>query len=332
MQSSRQSMVKKVLKFGGSSLNNPAFIENVLDIILTTYASTSQLVVVFSAFGNVTDQLIELGQKAKAQTGYSNLSEEIKQRHIDTAIALLPHTHVPFLLDKLDTVFNDLNTCISTIIRNGELSKKSLDELMGYGEKMSTLILCEALKQYIANARLLNAETIIVTDRNFGQGLIDFKITNDRIINYFKSNVSVVIVPGFIAATKKDEPITLGRGGSDYTAAVLGAALDSDVVELWTDVDGIMTADPKKDCHASVIPELNYEKAMELSLLGAKVIHCFALLPISQKNIPILIKNSFRKEAPGTLIRNSSPIVNPISSFPGYISSPESSKIKTNLN
>lgn len=304
MTLNRQLFIEKVLKFGGSSLETPSLIENVLNIILTAYVPGSRIAVVVSAFGGITDQLIFLGSEAKRLKRCPPVFYEIKEKHIETAQKLIERPLLNRAMGHLQILIQQLKVATLKIARTGDFSKKSLDEVMSFGEKMSALIISEVLKKYMPSIGLLNTENIIRTNRSFGQGLVDFESTNRNIIHYFQKAAAVTVTTGFIASSTEGETSTLGRGGSDYTASILGAALDARVIELWKDVDGIMTSDPKKSRHALLIPKLSYSQALAMSLRGAGVIHYCSLLPAQKKGIPILIKNSFRQDAPGTLIQN----------------------------
>ncbi|MFB0906723.1 MAG: aspartate kinase, partial [Spirosomataceae bacterium] len=185
----------------------------------------------------------------------------------------------------------------------GELSERTHDLLVSFGERLSTTIISEILKNRGVEAGYLDARKVIKTDDNFGFAAVNFDLTNKLIQEYFSENTGFQCVTGFMGSTEKGVTTTLGRGGSDYTASILGAALDAEVIEIWTDVNGMMTADPRKVSNAFTIPEISYAEAMELSHFGAKVIYPPSLTPAFSKEIPIKVLNTFDTDHPGTRIQ-----------------------------
>lgn len=300
--------VDRILKFGGSSIGTPERIKSVIEIIRKAYANSPHIAVVVSAFGGVTDQLIALGKiVAHGKDDYQNVLAEVTERHKISANTLIPQERLPDVLKALDQTLSELCNVLEGISLIKELSPKTLDLLMSFGERLSAFIITEAILPYNPQARFLDARELIKTDRIFGGARVDFKETNKNISEHFYDFPGMLpIITGFIGSSKENETITLGRGGSDYTAAIVGAALNVNVIEIWTDVNGVMTADPRKEPYAFSIPEMSYKEAMEMSYFGAKVIHPPTIIPALEKNIPLLIKNSFNPKAPGTLIGTAS--------------------------
>lgn len=290
----------KILKFGGSSVGSPERIKSVIEIIRK--ARHDRIAVVVSAFGGVTDQLITLGKIAVLNRNFQHVLDELIKRHKNSAEALIPQAKLQDALKNLDQTFIELRNVLEGISLIKELSPKTLDHLMSFGERLSAYIIAEATQ-----ARFLDAREIIKTDRTFGEAKVNFKETNKNIAQYFHPlSDAISIITGFIGSSKESDTTSLGRGGSDYTAAIFGAALNVDTIEIWTDVNGVMTADPRKEPYAFSIPEMSYKEAMEMSYFGAKVIHPPTIVPALEKNIPLLIKNTFDPENPGTLIGNGS--------------------------
>lgn len=300
-----KSAVDKILKFGGSSVGTPERIRSVIEIIKQAYDHSERIAVVVSAFGGVTDQLISLGRMAaNGKDEYHKIVGELIERQIVAAHSLIPQKRLAEALKVIDPIVDALRGVLEGIFLIKELSPKTLDLVMSFGERLSALIISEALQSSIPQARFLDAREIIKTNREFGGAKVEFEATNKNIQNYFQDSSYLPIITGFIGSSKENETTTLGRGGSDYTAAIIGAALDVGIIEIWTDVDGVMTADPRKEPYAFPIREMSYKEAMEMSYFGAKVIHPPTIIPALEKNIPLLIKNSFNPGAPGTLVSN----------------------------
>lgn len=303
----------KILKFGGSSVGTPARIKNVIEIIRDTHSRNSRLAVVVSAFGGVTDQLIALGKMAmtgKSEQQHSlahHARSTIIERHACAVEQLLSFEKQSKALKTVDIYFEELHATLEGIFLTKELSAESLDTLMSFGERLSAFIISEALREHIPEACFLDARTIIKTDDKFGRAKVDFTTSTSLIQKQFHEHSSVPIITGFIGSSKENKTTTLGRGGSDYTASIIGMVLGVDAIEIWTDVDGMMTADPKKERNAFPIAEMSYREAMEMSHFGAKVIYPPTLVPALEKNIPLYIKNSFNPAIPGTLIGFNSP-------------------------
>ncbi|GAB1453002.1 bifunctional aspartate kinase/homoserine dehydrogenase I [Draconibacterium sp.] len=303
----------KVLKFGGTSVGSAENIRKVKSIV---ERQNGDIIVVVSALGGITDKILTAARNAAiGNVNYHNDLAEIKSRHQQAIHELFNSSGsiqhiVTELLDELEQILTGI-----TLV--GELTAKTLDRLAGIGERISSHIVA----QFLAATRVDSSE-FIRTDSNFGKAAVDFTVTNKNIQDIFTDFKGVVVVPGFISKNVKGEFTTIGRGGSDYTAAIISAALDVEILEIWTDVNGFMTADPKIISKAYTISELTYSEAMELSHFGAKVIYPPTILPVYKKHIPILIKNTSEPENPGTRISHvnqngADRIIKGISSIPG---------------
>jgi aspartokinase/homoserine dehydrogenase 1 len=286
----------KVLKFGGTSVGTA---ENIRIVKSIVESQNCDVIVVVSALGGITDKILSAARNASTgASDYHKELSEIKTRHDEVIHSLFNGSGaikniVAELLDELEQILTGI-----TLV--GELTAKTLDRIAGIGERISSHIVA----QFISAERFDSSE-FIRTDSNFGKAAVDFNITNKNIQEIFGDFTGVAVVPGFISKNIKDEFTTIGRGGSDYTAAIISAALDVEILEIWTDVNGFMTADPRIISKAYTIPELTYSEAMELSHFGAKVIYPPTILPVYKKHIPILIKNTFEPENPGTRISHS---------------------------
>jgi bifunctional aspartokinase / homoserine dehydrogenase 1 len=293
----------KVLKFGGTSVGSVENIRTILDIAKSDLDKGEKIAITLSAMGGVTNQLIEMANMAKNNNkAYSSILAEIEKRHFDTAKALLDVKYQSKVIATIKLTLNELEDILHGISLLKELSRRTLDLVMSFGERLSNYMVSEIMKQAGLDCEFLDARTLIKTDDNFGFARVNFKVTNVNIEEYFKTHTKTQIITGFIGSTEQNETTTLGRGGSDYTAAIFGAALGAKDVEIWTDVDGMMTADPRKVKNAFTITKLSYVEAMELSHFGAKVIYPPTIQPAISKNIPIWVKNTFNPSHPGTLI------------------------------
>lgn len=283
----------KILKFGGTSVGSAENIRKVKSIVEN---QNCDVIVVVSALGGITDKILAAARNAAIGDGnfHKNLAE-IKTRHQDVMHQLFNGSASinPIVTELLD----ELEQILTGITLVGELTAKTLDRIAGIGERISSHI----VSQFIGAQRFDSSE-FIRTDSNFGKAIVDFTVTDKNIQDIFVDFKGVAVIPGFISKNIKGEFTTIGRGGSDYTAAIIAAALDAEILEIWTDVNGFMTADPRVISKAYTIPELTYSEAMELSHFGAKVIYPPTILPVYKKQIPILIKNTFEPENPGTRI------------------------------
>jgi bifunctional aspartokinase / homoserine dehydrogenase 1 len=290
----------KVLKFGGTSVGSPERIRGVKKII---ESQSSPCLIVVSAFQGITDELKHLSELASNRDDeYEILLEKVITKHIEFAKQLIVKNKQSAVIDDIKNISDELRETLSGIYLIRELSKHSLDQILGTGEILSSLI----ISYVIDDCKLIDARNFIKTDSNFGFAGVDFEKTYSLIAKSLTGSKKRIIVPGFIASNARGETTTLGRGGSDYSAAIFAAALDADVLEIWTDVDGFMTADPKKVERAYAIESLTYSEAIELSHFGARVIYTPTLRPVYKKNIPIIVLNTFNPGSKGTIISNKS--------------------------
>ena len=294
----------KVLKFGGTSVKDAARIAKVRDIVAETLKENKKVVVVVSALGGLTDVLI--GAAKKAETGddtFKDVIEDISYRHRKAAEGLFSSAEEmkDFRHYLRNTTKNLENLLFGTSLIK-ELSPRSLDRVMSYGEIMSSYIVAHFFAKSLPNVEHIDSRDIIKTNDDFGAAQVDFEKTNANIASKMGKEAGVYVMGGFIASTDDDVTTTLGRGGSDFTAAIIGAGLGADEIEIWTDVDGVMTADPRKVKKAFSLTHMTYEEAMEMSHFGAKVIHPPTVQPALDKKIPIRIRNTFNPAFEGTLI------------------------------
>jgi aspartokinase/homoserine dehydrogenase 1 len=295
----------KVLKFGGTSVANAQIIEKVIDIVKEKLSDDS-LVVVISALGGTTDALLDCGKLAAAgNENYKDKLQEIEQRHITTVKELIPVQHQSALLSLVKKMCNEIEDLCNGIFLLNELSPRTIDKLLSYGELFSSHIVAAAFNAKGIAAKWMDSQDAVKTNSDFGHATVNFPVTRENIQRLFGgTHDRLFIVPGFIASDQKNITTTLGRGGSDYTAAVFAAALDASSLEIWTDVSGMMTADPRWVANAKIISSISYQEAMELSHFGAKVIYPPTIQPVLSRNIPVWIKNTFAKDEHGTVIKN----------------------------
>jgi len=293
----------KVLKFGGSSVATPERIEGITDILKSYYTRGEKFCVVFSAFGGVTDLLIEMARKAEA--GDATWREDLqvfRDRHRLAAKHLTSGERRTRLLEEADDNHNTLENLLQGIYLVREASPRTMDYVLSFGERNSCFIISRALQELGINAQYLDARRIIKTDKRFGAASVKFDATYEHIEQHFRTTGGVQVVTGFIGSTTKGLTTTLGRGGSDYTASLLAAGLKAQRIEIWTDVNGVMTADPRAVKRSFTIPKLTYAEAMEMSHFGAKVIYPPTLQPVMRVGIPLYIKNTFDPLFAGTLV------------------------------
>ena len=288
----------KVLKFGGTSVGTVESLHNVKQIV---ESCNEQVIVVVSALGGITDQLINTArQAAKGDVGYLQNYAAIVERHNKVIDGIVPENRKLDVLSIISPLLEELGNIYRGVALIKDLSTRTLDIIVSYGERLSSVI----ISRVIDHARHYDARNFIKTETQFNKHIADLDLTEKLIQQTFENFTSqVAVVPGFISTDRDTGDITnLGRGGSDYTAAIIAAALDARQLEIWTDVDGFMTADPRVISSAYVIDHLTYIEAMELCNFGAKVVYPPTIYPVYHKNIPILIKNTFNPSAPGTLI------------------------------
>jgi bifunctional aspartokinase / homoserine dehydrogenase 1 len=294
-----------VMKFGGTSVGNADRILQLIEIVKAASAH-EPVVVVVSAMSGITNLLEEACSKAAAQDeSFRQVVETISRRH-DECIGAIPFS--PLVSSKLIATIREPLVRLGEICKGlfliGDLTPKTKAHIMSYGELLSSHIVNAALEHAGLSAQWMDSRKIIVTDSDYGSALVDFTITNQNILANIDRNKGLYLVPGYISRSKLGESTTLGRGGSDYTAAIFAAALDARQLEIWTDVNGMLSADPRLVKDTITIPTMSYEEAMELSYFGAKVIYPPTIQPAMAKKIPIIIKNSFEPSNPGTIISN----------------------------
>jgi len=292
----------KVLKFGGTSVANPKNINRVKAIIQNTKAEKA--VAVISAFGGVTDLLLETASLAANQNlNYKDSLANIEDIHISTVKELMPVQKQSGILSKVKSDLNVLETLLEGAFLIGEITPKLSDKIVSYGELLSSFITSEFFKAEGLNATFKDSRELIVTDENYGKATVDFTATNKKCHEFFNTDQHrVFVLPGFVASSLNGNSTTLGRGGSDYTAAIIAAAQNAGILEIWTDVSGMFTANPKLVKQAKCVANISYEEAMELSHFGAEVLYPPTIQPILNKEIPIVIKNTFEPQDPGTYI------------------------------
>jgi aspartokinase/homoserine dehydrogenase 1 len=293
----------QVLKFGGSSVASAANISKCMAIIRQALRA-DQTIVTVSALGGITDNLLHCATAAASgDESYTDSLKHIEQRHLDAVRELIPVTAQSSILSMVKKTCNELEDIFKGIFLLRELSARTKDGVLSFGEILSSRILSAGLAALETPNTWKDSRELIVTDSRFGHALVDFPATKKRTDLFFQATAAACfIVPGFIAADAHGNTTTLGRGGSDYTAAIFGSVLNCKRIEIWTDVSGMMTADPRLVSNARVIPDISYQEAMELSHFGAKVIYPPTLQPVMNKNIPVWIKNTFAPDDPGTLI------------------------------
>ena len=295
----------KVMKFGGSSVANAENIRKVADIVINT-ARDHRCIVVLSALQGTTDALIAAARAAEQgdETFRAGLSD-LRKRHTNTAGELIPAAGAEQIIRTIENFFAELESVCEGVFLLRELSARSLDKILSFGELLSSQIFAATLSSLEIENEWKDSRDLIRTDSSFGCAATDFQETNSRILRFAQSTDSnLIILPGFIASDGSGVTTTLGRGGSDYTAAIVAAAVNAEVLEIWTDVSGMMTADPRFVRSVRQIPKITYREAMELSHFGAKVIYPPTIHPVMSRGIPILVKNTFSPDAAGTLIES----------------------------
>ena len=297
----------QVLKFGGSSVANAANINKVIAIIKEKVKEDTTVVVV-SAFGGITDILLQCSQlAAEGHETYKEKLHEAELRHLNTVKELITITQQSAVLSLVKTLCNEIEDICTGIFLLKELSERTKDRIVSYGEILSSKIITAKLNTDEIECEWVNSTQLITTNANYSAAVVDFAVTNKKIANHFKATGSrLFMMPGFIASDTNGVNTTLGRGGSDYTAAIVAAALNVKVLEIWTDVSGMMTADPRLVTNAKIIPQISYQEAMELSHFGAKVIYPPTIQPVRGKGISTWIKNTFAPEDAGTVIQKES--------------------------
>jgi len=303
-----------VMKFGGTSVGSPEAITQTANI-LANYASPQdedhpwdRIVVVVSAMSGVTNTLLKSATTAEKgdEARYTDLIDQLRNRHRETIRALFPENgeRTP-LLALIDRYIAELSAYCRSIHVMGEITPRGLDTIVSLGERMNARVVAAALRSKSLDSQAIDATNLIVTDNAFQNAMplmVDTRRQIQEKLCPLLDEGVIPVVTGFIAATSDGITTTLGRGGSDYTAAILGDCLDADEVWTWTDVDGVMTADPRVVSDARVIPEVSFNEVSELAYFGAKVLHPKTIRPVLERGIPLWVKNTFNPSHPGTRI------------------------------
>ncbi len=303
----------KVMKFGGTSVADERHIKSVSRIIQQT-AQTEKIVVVLSAMKGVTDDLIECaGLAEKAEPEYTERLSSIWQRHLVAMGKLFspdnkiePVTSEETLMEEktvrlMEEMLSELNDILHGVELLRECSRHSMDLVMSFGERLNCTLVAQYLELLGMQAEMVDAREVVIASRNHGQVIVS-SVTSELIRARLSRISGTAVITGFIASTDDGITTTLGRNGSDYTASLVAAAMEANLIEIWTDVDGVLSADPRYVEGVFVIPELSYQEAMEMSYFGAEVLHPYTMIPAVERGIPIRIKNTFNPESPGTLI------------------------------
>ena len=300
----------QVLKFGGSSVGSAEAINQMVAIVSARIQKEKTIVVV-SAMSGVTDQLIMLAQTAaQGNEAYKTIIQNIEQKHLDTVRALLPIQQQSGTLSLVKQLINELETNCEGLFMLKELSMRMQDKIISYGELLSSKIISASFESKGIKQQWIDSRDLIKTNSNYFNAVVDKPLTYSTIAKYLaakENDFDLYIAAGFVASDTEGNTTTLGRGGSDYTGAIYAAATEATALEIWTDVSGMMTADPRMVQNAKEIPEISYQEAMELSHFGAKVIYPPTIQPVMHKNIPVWIKNTFDPNHAGTIIKNESP-------------------------
>jgi aspartokinase/homoserine dehydrogenase 1 len=292
----------KVLKFGGSSVQDAAKIRHVISLVREE-AGEERLCVVCSAMRGVTDELVRAAKNAEAgQRDYRGIIERIRDRQLRAVEGLFPAGQRQGAFAPLAGDCGELLDVLHGIELVKECSPRSLDLVMSFGERLNCRLIASAMEGGGMDASYCDARGFIVTDDHYGGGRVDFQASYRKIRRRLAAAGGVAVVTGFIGATPGGVTTTLGRNGSDYTAALLAAGLGASSLEVWKDVDGVLSADPTVVKDAFVIDELSYEEAMEMSFFGARIIHPYTMGPVLEKGIPLWVKNTLNPSAPGTRI------------------------------
>lgn len=295
----------KVLKFGGTSVGSVQSIQTLLNILKEEVKAKEKPVVVLSAMSGVTNLLLSMAEGAAEGRDFTRELAELERRHFDVVRNLLTVQSQNPAFTGLKLYFNQLEELLQGILTLRELTPKTRDLVLSFGERCSTLMISKIAAQYFPEVLCVDASELIKTDSSFGQARVNTGLAYLMIRDFYQRHMDkLLIVTGFIASNDAGQITTLGRGGSDYTAAIFGAGLNAEEIQIWTDVNGMMTADPRMVKNAFSLPELSYTEAMELSYFGAKVIYPPTMIPAFMKKIPIVIKNTFDTDFEGTVIRH----------------------------
>ena len=294
----------KVLKFGGTSVGSVESLQSLTKIVQQSFLNNDHPIVVTSAMSGITNLLTQMAENAADQKAFDHDIKLIETSHFDIVKSLISIQNQNPVFTKLKLMLNELEDVLQGIFALKELSLQSKDLVLSYGEKFSTFMVAKILEESISQAMFVDASHYIKTDSNFGNANLNETLTNQLIQSLVHSNPDkLLVITGFISSNDKGRMTTLGRGGSDYTAAIFASNLNAGVIEIWTDVNGMLTADPRIVKKAFSLPSLSYTEAMELSYFGAKVIYPPTMIPAFMKKIPIVIRNTFQPEFEGTKIQ-----------------------------
>lgn len=294
----------KVLKFGGTSVGTVESLKAVLGIVKKSYDAKEKPLVVLSAMSGVTNLLTQLAEDAAEGKSFSEVLKSLEDRHFAVVKELLAVKYQNPVFTKLKLFFNEIEDLLQGIFALKELSYQSKDLILSYGERCSNYMVSKVMEQYIPESLFVDASHYVKTDSNFGNAHLNETLTEQLVKSLYKSHGDkLLFVTGFIGSNENGRITTLGRGGSDYTAAIFGSILDAAAIEIWTDVNGMLTADPRIVKKAFSLPVLSYTEAMELSYFGAKVIYPPTMIPAFLKKIPIVIRNTFEPDFSGTVIQ-----------------------------
>ena len=290
----------KVLKFGGTSVANTENIARVLSIV----QKEDNCTVVVSALGGVTDRLLQaMEQAAHSDKAYKQVLTELEERHLEVIRGFIPPSKQSSLISFVKVELNHLETILDGIFMLEEVTPKAADKVASFGETLSSKLIEAAFIENKLDVRRIDGRELIETSIQNSRQIVNWTKTAENVTRlYSASKAKITLVPGFVARNEAGENTTLGRGGSDFTAAILAHVLDAPSLEIWTDVSGMYTANPKIVAQATPIPHLSYLEAMELSHFGAKVIYPPTLQPLVEKNIPVYIKNTFAPDDAGTIV------------------------------
>lgn len=294
----------KVLKFGGTSVGSTASIRSVLEIVRVAFEAGEKPLVVLSAMSGVTNLLTQMAEEAAEGMPFDKGISTLEEKHFTVVRELITVKYQNPVFTKLKLMLNELEEILQGVLALRELSAQSKDLIVSFGERFSNYMVSKIMEQYIDVSMYVDASHYVKTDSNFGNAHLNEVLTNQLVQSLALSNADrLMFVTGFIGSNDKGRITTLGRGGSDYTAAIFGSILNATVIEIWTDVNGMLTADPRIVKKAFSLPVLSYTEAMELSYFGAKVIYPPTMIPAFMKRIPIAIRNTFAPELAGTMIQ-----------------------------
>ncbi|WP_293931883.1 bifunctional aspartate kinase/homoserine dehydrogenase I [Sphingobacterium sp. UBA6645] len=294
----------KILKFGGTSVGSVESIQAVLKIVKASFDAGEKPLVVLSAMSGVTNLLTQMAEDAAAGKPFDEGLKQLEERHFEVVKKLIAVKYQNPVLTRLKLLFNELEELLQGVSALKELSNQSRDLIVSFGERCSNYLVAKVMEQEVPESEYINASYYVKTDSNFGNAHLNEPLTTQLIQALSHTHADkLLFVTGFIGSNEQGRITTLGRGGSDYTAAIFGSVLNATAIEIWTDVNGMLTADPRIVKKAFSLPVLSYTEAMELSYFGAKVIYPPTMVPAFLKKIPIVIRNTFEPELAGTVIQ-----------------------------